>query len=133
MQSSQGTFAEALRKLLWRLDEEEIEAGFGVGIDGGAMAFFSLELRTGSVTEKVEGRLGISSASAEQSISSKASPSVISASATAQADGPGKQINASWVLLPGVMLRNYSATDSAQRYKPRGPRPNKYNARRWLE
>lgn len=121
MQSSHGTFTEVLRKLLWRRDEDEVDAGFGVGVEGGAMAFFSLEARTRSVTEKVEGRLQVSSVAVEQSISSKVSSRVISAYATAQAEGPGKQINASWVLLPGVMLRNYSATDSEQQYKPRRP------------
>ena len=99
-----------LRRPLPRLGcgEDDVEGGFDMGVGGGGAisVFFSLEeVRTRFVKDAVEVWLGVSSGSMEFSMNRTASSSATPASATSEAYGPGKHINASRTLPPGVILR----------------------------
>jgi hypothetical protein len=73
MQSSHGTLTDVLRIPLSRREEEEAEAGFGVGVSGGAIMLVSVQFRLGPVTDIFEALLGVNEATVRLSINSKAS------------------------------------------------------------
>ena len=85
---------------------DEVEIGFDMGVDGGGIVVFPLkEVRTKSAKDTVEVWLGVNSGSMERSMFLTASSPVPSTSATDEVYGPGKHINASRTLPPGVILR----------------------------
>jgi hypothetical protein len=99
MQSSQGILTAFLRRPLPRLGcgEDDVEAGFDMGVGGGgAMSvFFSLkEVRMRSVKDAVEVWLGVNNGGMELSMNLTATSSATPTSATDEAYGPGKHINA---------------------------------------
>lgn len=108
MQSSQGILTAFLRTLLPRLGcgVDEVEIGFDMGVDGGGIVVFSLkEVRTGSAKDTVEVWLAVNGGSMVLSINLTSSSPGPSTSATEEAYGPGKHINASRTLPPRVILR----------------------------
>lgn len=106
MQSSQGILTAFLRTPLVRLGcgEDDVDAGFDTGVGGGGIAVFSLDVRTRSVKDTVEVWLVVNSGSTAFSINLTASFLEPPTSATDEAFGPGKHINASRALPPRVML-----------------------------
>ena len=79
MQSSQGILTAFLRRPLERLGcgEDDVDAGFDIGVGGGGIVVFSLdEVRTRSVKDTVEVWLGVNSGSIAFSINLTASSSV---------------------------------------------------------
>ena len=107
MQSSQGILTAFLRRPLDRLGcgDDDVEVGLDVGVGGAGIAVFCMkEMATRFARDTVEVWLGVNSGNVELSINLTASSSVPSTSATDEAFGPGKHINASRTLPPRVIL-----------------------------